>query len=108
MREYIIKVSEEEVGTEFIKVSVPQQETKDETFANFEKAKKYIYFGYFERDLDENDGIEEYDEYYSKAVENGFSFMTGLERFLSYLEDFCGYITSEILYDFEIESDFLW
>lgn len=94
---YIVKAYEEELGSNYFSVTVPEGTSKEEVYKNFEMAAKYAQ--YF---LDEDPA--EYDEHFEDMAKYRES-DNGMYTFNHYLEEYCGYKVEEITgnYDFWYE-----
>ena len=97
MTEYIVKSYEEELGSELIIVTVPDNVSKEEVFRNFEMASKYANLRYVE-DEERNDYDEHFDEMADYREENN-----GEDTFNYYLKEYCGYGVEYLRHDFEFE-----
>lgn len=110
-----VKSKEEECGEEIFKVVAPEGTSKEEVFANFEKATAYasVCFpdnAYTEEELadmseEERKELEPdlaiYDEHYQEMVEMADE--CGQLRFNYYLTEICGYTVEDFMCDYEYE-----
>lgn len=90
---YIVKAYEEELGSNYFSVEVPEGTNEEEVYKNFEMAAKYS--GWF---IDEDP--EDYDEHFEDMAEYRES-DNGMYTFNHYLEKYCGYKVTEITDDYD-------
>jgi len=94
MKDYFVKAFEEECGTDLYIVSSDKSE--EETMEILEMAARYstVY-----SDMEIEEGIAEYDEYYEEIINNEES---GIYKFEQYVE-LRGLKIRPLFYDFEFE-----
>lgn len=99
---FIVQSSEEELGEELFKVTVPENEPREKVFINMNMAAKYAEPGIEDEYEKNEEGIAALDEHYPEMMEYARE-LCGLERFNLYLTEFCGYKVEAIEYDFSYE-----
>lgn len=93
--EYIVKSSEEELGSDLFIVRVPLGTDEKEAHRNFKMAAKYA-------TVFDGDSADEYDEHF----EDMLAFRqdsNGMYTFNYYLEEYCGYKVKPLICDFDYE-----
>lgn len=96
-----VRAFEEEVGYNYLLISVPNYTNDEEVYKDFEMASKYATM---DTCMSEEEGIAEYDIYYLDMADFKET-NNGLITFVYYLKDKCSYEvqTFKPNYDYEFE-----
>jgi hypothetical protein len=92
---YIIRAYEEELGDEYLVVTVPEGVNEETVYKNFRMASKYAWVSY-------DDEASDYDEHFEDMCEYKES-TNGLETAMYYLARYCGYRVKFLHCDYEFE-----
>ena len=96
MTKYVIKSFEEECGTEYLYLYVPEGVSKEDVTSAVIMASKYAKL------CDYEDDRSKYDEHFEEMFEV-FEKSNGQETFIYYLSNICGWKVEFLTYDFEFE-----
>ena len=96
MKEYIVKSFEEECGSDFWRVFVPEDIDIDVVMEKFKMASKYA--AYF----DEEDNRDDFDKHFDMMLDYKEE-NNGIDAFNYYITEVCGWKIEPLMVDFEYE-----
>lgn len=94
---YKVKAKEEELGNDYLEVTVPSYVTREGVLEVFKMAEKYISSG-----LDSDANENEFDSHF-KEMQEVWEDMNGLELFMYYITTFHHWECSYMELDFEFQ-----